>query len=274
VPRPHLVREPLLAEDRHRRGLVLGGAEVAEHARPALAPEPLVERLGDLRPRQLVPAPAPEDAADQRRDGDQILAPEPVRALRVADRGVLAGHLRRVELCLGDVAVDAGDVVVDVAADELALGAQQLRELVALVGEVGLGIWRDPPLLGVHRGVRAAGEARQLAAAGMAQHVHEEQAVLGAGVAEPEHRAVARPAVDVRDAEGLVAHDRHVRARGGRPLRLPGPHAEARVLEVAGDLRRGQARVAYTRSRYMPSWSQQCGTVLPVARKAASSIAL
>ena len=68
--------------------------------------------------------------------------------------------------------------------------------------------------VGVLGGVGAAGEARELSAAGVAQRVHEEQAVLGGGVAEPEHRAVAVAAVDVRDAEALVAHDRDVAARG------------------------------------------------------------
>ena len=82
----------------------------------------------------------------------------------------------------------------------------------------------------------AAREARQLAAAGVAQDVHEEQPVLRARVAEPEHRARARRAVDVRHAEGLVAHDRDVRARRVGALDVARRHAERAVLEVLGDV--------------------------------------
>src|SRR4051794_21084590 len=77
----HLVREPLLAEDGDRRGAVLGGAEVLEHARAAALAEPQVERVGHLRPRQLVAAAAAEDPADQRRGRHQVGRLEVRRAL-------------------------------------------------------------------------------------------------------------------------------------------------------------------------------------------------
>ena len=239
--RARLVRE-LPAQHGHRRGGVLGGAEVAEHARRGAPAEAALERGRDLRPGELVAAAAAEDAADQRRGGDHVGALPRVRPLRAPDRRVLARQLGRVELGLGDVLVDAGDVVVDVATEDLALRPEQARILRRLALEVLLGVRGDLPLLGVHRGVRAAREARQLAAAGVPQRVHEEQAVLRARVAEAEHRPVARGAVDVRDAEAAVAHDRDVRARGVRALDVVGPHAEARVLEVARDLLGREAR--------------------------------
>ncbi len=120
------------------------------------------------------------------------------------------------------------------------------RQLVGLAREVGLRVGGDLPLLLVHRLVGAAGEARQLAAAGVAQHVHEEEAVLGGRVAEPEHRAVAGLAVDVGDAEALVAHDRHVGARRVDALGVVRLDAERRVLEVVRDLARLQARASRT----------------------------
>ena len=100
--------------------------------------------------------------------------------------------------------------------DLRAVGAVEVVELVDLALEVRLRVGRERPLL-VRRSSRLPGAPpandRQLRAAEVAQHVDEEQAVLGGRVAGAEHRAVARLAVDVRDAEALVAHDRHV-ARG------------------------------------------------------------
>ena len=157
----------------------------------AAAAEPLVERGRHLGPVELVAAAAPEDAADERRGGDQVLALPRVRPLRPPDRGVLARQLRRVELRLGDVLVDAGDVVV----------ASWRR--ISPCGPSGAGscwAWRvrSASVYGATAhcsasiaALGAAGEARQLRAPGVAQHVHEEQPVLGARVAEAEHRAVA-----------------------------------------------------------------------------------
>ena len=155
----------------------------------------------------------------------------------MAERGVLARHLRRVELRLVDVLVDAGDVVVGVGGDRGGERGREARRRLRLLLEVGLGVGRDLPLLLVLGDVGAAGEAREAPAAGVAQRVHEEQAILGGDVAEAEHRAVARLAVHVRDAEALVAQDRDVRARGVAALDLAGGHAEARVLEVLRDAR-------------------------------------
>ena len=56
--------------------------------------------------------------------------------------------------------------------------------------------------------VGAAGERREVALAGVAQHVDKEQAVLGGRVTDPEHQLGARVAVDVGHAELLVADDR------------------------------------------------------------------
>jgi hypothetical protein len=160
------------------------------------------------------------------------------RALRLVDRGVLAGHLVRVEASLGDVGVHALGVVLDVLLDELAVVAVEVVELVDLALQVGLGVRRERPLLLVERAVAggAARERRQLRPAQVAQDVDEEQAVLGGDVARAEHRAAARLAVDVGDAEALVAHDRHVLSWRVGAVDVVGLHPERRVLEVLGDV--------------------------------------
>jgi hypothetical protein len=126
--------------------------------------------------------------------------------------------------------------VLDVALHRRPGRAEHVVEPVRLALQVGLGVRSDRPLLGVLRRVRAAREPRQLAAPGVAQHVHEEQPILGARVAEAEHRPVARRAVDVRHAEALVAHDRDVRARRVAALYVALADPERRVLEEAADL--------------------------------------
>ena len=65
----------------------------------------------------------------------------------------------------------------------------------------------------VHRNIAAAGELRELAAAGVPQCVNEEQAVLGRRPTDAEHEPGPCVAVDVRHAERPVAHDRHPRLR-------------------------------------------------------------
>ena len=80
--------------------------------------------------------------------------------------------------------------------------------------------------------LRPADEGGQLRAADVAQDVHREQPVLRAHVAGAEHRAVARGAVDARDAEPLVAQDRDVVARAVALLDVALAHTEARILEV------------------------------------------
>ena len=85
--------------------------------------------------------------------------------------------------------------------------------------------------------------------AGVAQHVHQEQAVLGAGVARAEHHAGARGAVDVRHAVAVVALDRHVGARADARGEVAFLDAERRVLEVVADLLVGQRRRAVQQVR-------------------------
>ena len=198
-----LVREALL-QDRHGRLGILGGAEVLERGRPSLLPEARLERVGELRELQLLAAALAEDPAHERSRGDDVGGLERLRDF--ADGGVLAGQLGGVELGLEDVLVDAGQVVLGIRLDLLALLAEVLGQVVDLSLEVLLVVRRDRPRVGVHRRVRSAREARQLGPAGVTQDVHEEQPVLGADVPEPEHRARAGLAVDVRDAEALVAH--------------------------------------------------------------------
>jgi len=123
--------------------------------------------------------------------------------------------------------------------DLRALGPVQRRRVVQLRLQVGFGVGRDRPLHLIHRAIarRAADERGQFGFGGVAQHVHQEQPVLGARIARAEHNAGARAAVDVRDAEAAVALDRHVRPGARRRGDIAFFDAERRVLEVAGDLR-------------------------------------
>ena len=210
--------------DGGRRLGVVGRAEVAPDLWPGGAAVLGQRRLVDGGIAELAAAALAEDAADQRGGGDHV-GPLPGQQ-RLADRRVLARQLGRVELGLGDVLVDAGDVVVQVLLELDALGAVDVVGEVDLLLQVGLGVGRDRPLLGVHRLVRAAGEARELGAAGVAQHVHEEEAVLGADVAGAEHQVGAVVGVDVGDVE-LVAGHRDPGARAVGALDVVGLDAEA-----------------------------------------------
>ncbi len=77
----------------------------------------------------------------------------------------------------------------------------------------------------------------------MPHQVHQEQAVLCPGVTGAEHRPGAGGPGDVRDAERLVAHDRHVRAGSARAGDVRAGHAVRGIVEEGVDLRRRQAGV-------------------------------
>ena len=194
---------------------------------------------------ELAAAALPEDPADEAGGGDHV-GDLPVLRARLPDRRVLARHLQRVDARLVDVGVDAGHVVRDVLLETRAGGAVDLVRQVVLALEVLLAVGRELPLgvvLGTVAGA-AAGERGQLRAARVPQRVHGEQPVLGAHVAEPEHRGRARLPVDVRHAEAAVADDRHLVVAGRRvdPLGAVLLHTEGRVLEVLGDVGLLQAR--------------------------------
>ncbi len=169
---------------------------------PDAAEAPL-ERLQRERRVDLVAPALAEDPADQRRLGDHVGELPGLR--RLAGGGVLGGQQQRVRLGRVDVGVDPVDVVLGVWIDLRAGGAVQLRREVDLGLEVLLGVRRDRPLRLVHLAVgrRAAGERRELAAGGVAQHVDQEQPVLGGRIAGAEHHLGARVAVDVRDVVAL-----------------------------------------------------------------------
>src|SRR5437588_9541772 len=76
----------------------------------------------------------------------------------------------------------------------------------------------------------------------MAQDIHQKEAVLSARVASTEHHARARAPVDVGDAEGAIALDRHVRPRAFLRRYIAFLYTKGGVLEVAGDLFAGQRR--------------------------------
>jgi hypothetical protein len=206
----------------------------------AAAAEALLRVLEQQRRVELAAAALAEDAADEARGGDHVRDLPVLGPLRLPDRDVLAGHLQRIHACLGDVAVDAGHVVRHVVLELDTRSAVDLVREVVLALEVLLPVRRDLPLAVVLSpvGGAAAGKRSELRATGVPQRVHREEAVLGADVAEPEHRRCARLAVDVRHAEGAVADDGHVVVARRRvdPLGAVLLHAERRVLEVLRDV--------------------------------------
>jgi hypothetical protein len=132
------------------------------------------------------------------------------RVKGVGPCGVLGRHHRQVVqglLRLVDVGVDPVDVARGVREELLAAGP--VVHVVDLIDEVLLGVGLVGPHLLVHRDVGAAGEGCEIALAGVAQRIDEEQAVLGGGIPDPEHQPGAGVAVDVGNAELLVAHDGH-----------------------------------------------------------------
>lgn len=126
----------------------------------------------------------------------------------------------------------------------MTLAAVQTRQLVDLGLEVGFVVRGDGQYAGVHGGVGATGEGGQLAAAGVAQDVHLEEAILRRHVAQAEHGAGTGGAVHVRNAELLVAYDGDVGARADAAGDVTRLDAEARVLEVLGHVGGVQARRA------------------------------
>src|SRR5579884_2102514 len=120
------------------------------------------------------------------------------------------------------------------------------RRVLVLLDEVLLGVGADRPDLGVERLVAgaAADERRQLRAPEVAEHVDEEEPVLGGRVADPELGLGARGTVDVRDAEAPVAFDRDAWLRLLGRLELPRTHAEGGVAVVVAERRIREAPVA------------------------------
>ena len=161
--------------------------------RPAPAPNRCCAAWRDWASAELAAAALAEDPGDQRGDRDHVgdlpLVARQADALRGVDQAVLAGQLRRVGAGLGDELVDAGDVVVDVLLDLHALLPVEPCGAVVLLLEVGLAVGRVGPDRLVHGGVGAARERRELGAAGVAQRVDHEQAILGGGVSGAEHRS-------------------------------------------------------------------------------------
>jgi hypothetical protein len=111
-----------------------------------------------------------------------------------------------------------------------------------LLREVRFLVRSDRERVAVHVLVRRrrAEELRQARAADVPQRIHQEQPVLGGGVALREHRRVARRAEDVGRAEALVADDGDVGGRRVDAVDVVFAHAERRVFEVVEDLLFGQ----------------------------------
>ena len=232
-----------LALVRGDRGFrVVGAAEIAEDPGGGLPVELLLRFFEDQGVVELAPSALAEDATDQGGGGDHVGGLPVLGARRMVQGEVLAGDLGRIEAALGDVLVDARDVADDVSANCVGIGLVSGRGIVELLLEVGLLVRAALPDVDVHAEIGAAGEARELAAAGVAQGVHEEEAVLGSGIAGAEHGARAGRAVDVGGAE-LVADDRDVVARAVGPVDVGGLDAEAAVVEVVVEIGLVQRRI-------------------------------
>ncbi len=235
-----LVREA--AGDR-RRGLgIVLGAETEPRPAACFLAETVDERLHRQRRAELVAAAAPEDAPHQ--GGGRHHVGRLPGFDRLVEKGVLARPQGRVGDRGGDVGVDPVDVALHVFDRLLPRLAMEPQRHVDLLLQVGFGVGREAPLGGVGLGVGAAEEGGELSAAGVAQHVHQEEAVGRTGITGAEHRVGAGIPVDVRDPVGGVAHDRHPRPRLDRGGDRGGRNAEGRVLEVAGDPLVGQRRRA------------------------------
>ncbi len=232
------VGEALGPGGRHRRlGIVLA-AEVLPDLHPAARPEALDVGHQPLELVDLVPAAVAQLRADQRRGVDDVGRCPRVGALGAPDGRVLDRHQRGIELGLSDVGVDAVAPRLHVGDEVDAVGAIELGHLVELVLQVGRRVRRGVPLPVVGLDVGAAGERGEIGVAVVAQHVHEEQPVLGLGVADPEGGRRTRVAVDVGDAEALVADDRDVRAPAGvvGARDVAGLDPEVRLGEVLADV--------------------------------------
>jgi hypothetical protein len=110
------------------------------------------------------PPPLPKIPPTSEAVGEEVGHLPVVRSLRAPERGVLARHLGRVQARLGDVLVDAGDVVQRVVLQPAPARAIEVVAEIELAPVVGLGVRGDRPLLGVHRpvGRRPADEGGEL----------------------------------------------------------------------------------------------------------------
>ena len=121
-------------------------------------------------------------------------------------------------------------------------GAIAARQIVVLLGQLGVG----EVLVGELRGVAAcsarAGQAGERPLGGAADSVHQEEALLGRRVTGGEHQVRALRGVDVRHAEAGVAIDggAWIAGRMVRRTGAAGHRAEIRVLVEAVQVRRLQ----------------------------------
>ncbi len=206
-----LVRERLV-DDGGRGDRVVAHAELVECLRAALRAELLLQVLQQVGVGDLAAAALAEDAADQAGDRDDVLH-APVLRDGLVTRGRVVGRQRGgIGVRLGDVGVHARDVVLDHLLGQLALLAVLLRQPVDLRDRARLRVRGEQQLVVVHllELARRAEERGEGALAVVAQHVHQEQPVLGLRVAGAERERLVGVAVDVRHVVG-VAVDRHAR---------------------------------------------------------------
>ncbi len=198
---------------------------------------------------KLLAAPVAQLGPDDRGDGDEVVQRERGRTHRISERRILAGQHQRIVPGLPDVGVDPGQEVPGVSQN---LGRERGGVLspMDLVAEVLLGVRRTRPRRLIQADVGTAGEGAERALAHVAQDIHHEQPILGAGPADGELELGARVAVDVRHPEGLVALNRGPRLGVLCAGHVSGRDPERGVLVELADLgrldvrgRRGQPRV-------------------------------
>ncbi len=217
-----------------------------------------VSRQLDERGLHLRTAARAEQRADHGADRDQVGGLERRNALagkdvRVAGEVVLAGEVQPV-LRISDVLVEPGEERRDVV-DGLLAARSAGREPVDLRLQIRLRVRAVQVELLLEHAVRlgAAGEARQLAAPDVAEHVHQPKAILPGRVARAVLGADAGRAGDVRNSGRLVAHDGDVAASTGadRARHLSRRDAERRVIEVAAERAVREARVVVDEARVL-----------------------
>ena len=238
-----LVREAL--GRRGGRGRVVGPAQVGEALIAAGGAQLPAQVLQQVRVGHFAATAPAEDAADEPGDGDHV-ADRPLLRDHRRHRGEVVGRQqRRVGHGGRDVAVHAGDVVLDHR-----LGQRALRAVLGWQRvDLGLGlrrrVGREQQLVVVHllELTRPTEEGREGTLAVVTQHVHEEQPVLGLRVAGTVRQGLIGVAVDVRHVVG-VAVDADARLRLLDALDVRGRHAERLVVVEVAQRGVGERRLA------------------------------
>ena len=159
----------------------------------------------------LVAAATGEDALDQGGNGDHVFNHE--RFQLYPQGHVFHRHLQQPAAGVGHVLVEAGHIVGGVVEDLGAVIAETGDGIGNHGGAVLFPVGRIDGDILIEGEVRRSQKTRQLATAGAAQHIKQEQAVGGGHITDPEQGIAAGLAENVRHPE-VVAFDIHLIAGG------------------------------------------------------------